>query len=91
MQLRGAKIIKTEVAEGDSVKQGDPLFTISNNGKEEALPAAMDGRVVELIAKDGDGVSLLTPLVLFETNVEDPPNKTTSTVVDEDSLGVTKT
>ncbi len=83
MQLRGAKIIKTEVAEGDSVKQGDPLFTISNNGKEEALPAAMDGRVVELIAKDGDGVSLLTPLVLFETNVEDPPNKTTSTVVDE--------
>ncbi len=55
MQLRGAKIIKTEVAEGDSVKQGDPLFTISNNGKEEALPAAMDGRVVELIAKDGDG------------------------------------
>ncbi len=73
MELRGAKIIRTVVAEGDTVKKGDALFTIMNNGKEEPLPASIDGRVVELIARDGDGVSLLTPLVLFETNVEAAP------------------
>ena len=67
MQLRGAKIISTEVAEGDSVKKGDTLFTIINSGKEQPLPADMDGRVIEIIVADGDGISVLTPLVLFET------------------------
>ncbi len=81
MELRGAKIIRTVVAEGDTVKKGDVLFTIMNNGKEEPLPASIDGRVVELIARDGDGVSLLTPLVLFETNVEAAPKASSQQTV----------
>ena len=70
MTLKGAKIIQPEVAEGDTVEVGDALFTIQNDGQEVPLPASKAGKVVELIAREGDGVSLLTPLLLLETEVE---------------------
>ena len=70
LKLKGAKIISTDVSEGDTVEAGDTLFTIMNDGKEVPLPSSMAGKIIELIAREGDGVSMLTPLLLLETEVK---------------------
>jgi len=69
-EFRQCKIVSIEVSEGDTVSIGDPLFKILSGKKEIDLPSKLDGKVIEIIAIEGESISLMTPLVLLETEVE---------------------
>jgi pyruvate dehydrogenase E2 component (dihydrolipoamide acetyltransferase) len=88
-EFRQAKILSVEVSEGSEVKQGDPLFIVQSGKNEIPLPSKLDGKVTELIADVGDNISILTPLLLLETIVDDnkesSSNKTDSQAEPEDA------
>jgi len=86
-EFRNAKIISIEVNENDEIDIGDTLFKVKSGKSKIDLPATMAGRVVELIAYANDNISINTPLLLLETEVEsntasdpivdNPPDKDT--------------
>lgn len=83
-EFRQCKITSIEVNEGDTVKAGDALFKVQSGRNEIELPSKMDGTVVELIATEGENISLMTPLILLETQIE--ASTATRPITDQDSL-----
>jgi pyruvate dehydrogenase E2 component (dihydrolipoamide acetyltransferase) len=83
-EFRQVKILSMEVSEGDSVRVGDPLFIVQNGKNKVELPSTKEGRVIEIIALVGENISLMTPLVLLETEVEG--STATPPIVDEQEL-----
>ena len=82
-QFRQAKILSIEVSEGDYVNIGDTLFKVQSGKKEIDLPTTLAGRITEIIATTGENISVMTPLVLLETEVAKstatlPTDETTS-------------
>ena len=69
-EFRQVKIVSIEVSEGDEVALGDTLFKVKNGKNEIDLPSTMGGKVVEIIAMIGENISVMTPLILLETEVE---------------------
>ncbi|MEM7360627.1 MAG: dihydrolipoyllysine-residue acetyltransferase [Pseudomonadota bacterium] len=69
-EFRQAKIISVEIAEGDRIDVGDTMFVVKSGNKEIDLPATRAGKVTELIALAGQNISVMTPLILLETEVE---------------------
>ena len=69
-QFRQAKIISTLVNEGDVVIAGDALFKVKSGEQEIDLPARLGGKIIEMIVEEGENISIMTPLVLLETEVE---------------------
>ena len=87
-EFRSAKIVSFAVSEGDSIKTGDTLFVV-NSGKDDFnLPSTKDGKVIEIIAVVGETVSIMTPLLLLETEVESSSSSTANTQ-DENSQNET--
>lgn len=68
--FRQAKILDVLIAEGDDVAKGAALFRVASGSKEVDLPASMSGKIVEIIVDVGENISLMTPLLLLETEVE---------------------
>ena len=69
-EFRQCKVTSIEVNEGDTVKAGDALFKVLSGKNEIDLPSKLEGKVIEVIATQGESISLMTPLVLLETEVE---------------------
>ncbi|MFT5656274.1 MAG: pyruvate/2-oxoglutarate dehydrogenase complex dihydrolipoamide acyltransferase (E2) component, partial [Arenicella sp.] len=67
--FRQVKIISIEVAEGDTVEIGDTLFRVKNGDNEIDLPSTRAGKICELIVLVGENISVMTPLLLLETEV----------------------
>ncbi|MFT6046678.1 MAG: pyruvate dehydrogenase E2 component (dihydrolipoamide acetyltransferase), partial [Arenicella sp.] len=68
-EFRQVKITSIEVAEGDTVEIGDTLFRVKSGDKEIDLPSTRAGRICELIVLEGENISVMTPLLLLETEV----------------------
>lgn len=68
-EFRQAKIISIEVTEGDSVEIGDTLFHVKSGNNEIDLPATRAGKICEVIVLEGENISVMTPLLLLETQV----------------------
>jgi len=81
--FRQAKIVSIECQEGDPVKQGDTLFMVQSGSQEIALPAKTEGRIAEIIAVQGENITISTALVLLETEVEDTSSKQSEEIVKE--------
>jgi pyruvate dehydrogenase E2 component (dihydrolipoamide acetyltransferase) len=69
-EFRQAKIISVEVAEGDAVAVGDTLFKVRSGNNDYELPATKAGKITELIVSVDENISIMTPLLLLETEVE---------------------
>lgn len=69
-QFRQAKIVTVLVNEGDVVAVGDPLLRVLSGGEEIDLPARLAGKVIEVIVEPDENISVMTPLLLLETEVE---------------------
>jgi len=69
-EFRQVKILSVEVAEGDQVSIGDTLFRVKSGSNEIDLPSTREGRIAEVIAQADENISVMTPLVLIETDVE---------------------
>lgn len=66
---RQAKILSFECKEGDSVKAGDTLFIVQSGNSKLELPSTKDGRIVEFIVTEQENITLSTPLLLLETEI----------------------
>ncbi|TDZ74948.1 Methylcrotonoyl-CoA carboxylase subunit alpha [Colletotrichum trifolii] len=64
------KILKNEVAEGQTVKKGAPLVVIESMKMETVIRSPQDGVVKKLAHKEGDICKAGTVLVQFEEDVE---------------------
>ncbi|KAI1263410.1 carbamoyl-phosphate synthase subunit L [Xylariaceae sp. FL1019] len=60
------KILKNEVAEGDSVVKGAPLVVIESMKMETVIRSPQDGVIKRLAHKEGDKCKAGTVLVVFE-------------------------
>nr|MBX2847601.1 hypothetical protein [Acidiferrobacterales bacterium] len=69
-EFRQVKIVSVEISEGDQIAIGDTLFKVKSGDKEIDLPSTMEGRVAEIIAMRDENISVMTPLILLETEVE---------------------
>ena len=69
-EFRQVKILSVVVAEGDQVSIGDTLFRVKSGSNEIDLPSTREGRIAEVIAQVDENISVMTPLVLIETDVE---------------------
>jgi pyruvate dehydrogenase E2 component (dihydrolipoamide acetyltransferase) len=67
--FRQVRIISIEVAEGDTVEIGDTLFRVKSGDNEIDLPSTRAGKICELIVLVGESISVMTPLLLLETEV----------------------
>lgn len=68
--FRQSKIISVECAEGDQIEKGATLFRVKSGSNEIDLPATRAGKIIELIAVEGENITISTPLLLLETVVE---------------------
>jgi len=68
--FRYAKILSIECKEGDQIKEGSTLFRVKSGEQEFDLPSTKEGRVVEMIATEGENITLSTALLLLETEVD---------------------
>lgn len=68
-EFRQAKVTSIEVDEGDLVEVGDTLFRVKSGNVEIDLPATRAGKICEVIVLEGENISVMTPLLLLETEV----------------------
>jgi 2-oxoglutarate dehydrogenase E2 component (dihydrolipoamide succinyltransferase) len=61
-------VVKWLVAVGDLVAKDQPLLEISTDKVDAEIPSAAAGRVVQLLAKAGETVPILTVLAKIETD-----------------------
>lgn len=70
-EFRQAKILSIEVSEGDRVEIGDTLFRVKSGPNNIDLPATRAGVVTEIIVLVDENISVMTPLLLLETEVKE--------------------
>ena len=70
-EFRQAKILSIEVSEGDQIKIGDTLFRVKSGESEFDLPTTKAGIVSEIIVIKDENITIMTPLLLLETEVEE--------------------
>lgn len=68
--FRQVKILSIECKEGDRITQGGTLFRVKSGQNEIDLPSTRDGKIIEMIVTLGENITLSTPLLLLETEVE---------------------
>ena len=68
--FRQVKILSILCSEGDYVEEGDPLFRVKSGENEIDLPSTRDGKIIEMIVGLGENITISTPLLLLETEVE---------------------
>jgi pyruvate dehydrogenase E2 component (dihydrolipoamide acetyltransferase) len=68
-EFRQVRITSIEVAEGDTVEIGDTLFRVKSGEYEIDLPSTRAGRICEMIVLEGESISVMSPLLLLETEV----------------------
>lgn len=80
-QFRQSKIVSILVKEGDEVEVGQAMFRVLSGDQEIDLPSTLKGRITEVIVEQGETISVMTSLVLIETEVE---KSTASTPINKD-------
>jgi pyruvate dehydrogenase E2 component (dihydrolipoamide acetyltransferase) len=68
-EFRQVRITSIEVAEGDTVEIGDTLFRVKSGRHEIDLPSTRAGKICEMIVLEGESISIMSPLLLLETEV----------------------
>jgi pyruvate dehydrogenase E2 component (dihydrolipoamide acetyltransferase) len=68
-EFRQVRITSIEVAEGDTVEIGDTLFRVKSGDNEIVLPSTRAGKICEMIVLEGESISMMSPLLLLETEV----------------------
>ncbi len=66
-ELETAELLTWLVAEGDSVREGDPLAEVTTDKVEMELPSPYDGEVAELLVEAGAVVPVGADLLLIAT------------------------
>ncbi len=70
-----ATFVKSLKGVGESVKKDEPLFEVSTDKVDTEIPAPADGIVARIVAKEGQLVPVLSPVIfLSATNQENPEN-----------------
>ena len=69
-EFRQAKILSIAVSEGDQIEIGDTLFRVKSGETEIDLPTTRAGRISEIIVVQDENISVMTPLILLETEVQ---------------------
>ena len=87
-EFRQAKILSVEISVGDRVSVGDTLFRVRSGSNEIDLPSTKDGRITEVIALADENISVMTPLILLETEVAS--STATPPIVEAEDHGVDK-
>ncbi len=81
---RQCKILSIECQENDAIEVGQTLFMVKSGSQEIELPATHKGRIVEMIAEVEQSISISTPLLLLETEVEQSSTSTPLAEADQD-------
>ncbi|AET33257.1 dihydrolipoamide acetyltransferase family protein [Pyrobaculum ferrireducens] len=70
------EVVKWHVKEGDYVKEGDPLVDVMTEKATVTLPAPTSGKVVKILAREGQVVKVGQTLCIIEPAAEAaPPEK----------------
>lgn len=69
------EVVKWFVAEGDAIKENDPLVEVMTDKVTVQIPSPTTGTVLELRAKEGEVVTVGTTLVVFGEAGEAAPRK----------------
>jgi pyruvate dehydrogenase E2 component (dihydrolipoamide acetyltransferase) len=88
--FRQVKILSIECNEGDYVTAGSTLFRVKSGQNEIDLPSTLDGKVIEMIARVDENITLSTPLLLLETEVEGSTATPPITPVDDRKVKAAK-
>ncbi len=67
---RQAKILSIECNEGDVITAGDTLFIVKSGKTKLELPSTESGKIIEFIVSEKQNITLSTPLLLLETEVD---------------------
>ncbi|WP_261805768.1 dihydrolipoyllysine-residue acetyltransferase [Lapidilactobacillus luobeiensis] len=60
------EIVKWHVAPGDQVKEDDIILEVQNDKSVEEIPSPTDGKVTQILANEGDTVTVGQPLIEFD-------------------------
>jgi pyruvate dehydrogenase E2 component (dihydrolipoamide acetyltransferase) len=77
--LQAAEIVAWHVVEGEHVVTDQPLLSVETEKAVVEIPSPQSGRVAQLLARQGERVSVGAPLLVFEEG----PHLDTGTVVGE--------
>lgn len=64
--LAEGEIVKWHVKPGDEVKEDDVMVEIQSDKSVEEIPSPTDGKVTQILAKEGDTVEVGQPLIEFD-------------------------
>lgn len=80
-------IMKWFVSPGDEIKEGDSLAEVETDKVTTEIPSPRTGKVLELMAKNGDKINVGQVFVTIETS-DGTDNEVTKEVVEEETAGV---
>nr|WP_029905744.1 biotin/lipoyl-containing protein [Mycoplasmopsis opalescens] len=66
--LHEGTVAEVFVKEGDSVKEGDILFSVETDKMTSEIPAPVTGKVVKVLIKAGDEITVGDEIFNIETN-----------------------
>ena len=71
--LTEGEVVRWQVKEGDIVKENQPLCNVLTDKAEIEIPSPKSGKIVKLLAKEGDKVPVHAPIISFEVEGEGKP------------------
>lgn len=80
-------IMKWFVSPGDEIKEGDSLAEVETDKVTTEIPSPRTGKVLELMAKNGDKINVGQVFVTIETS-DGTETEVTKEVVEEETAGV---
>ncbi|WP_125766545.1 dihydrolipoyllysine-residue acetyltransferase [Lapidilactobacillus wuchangensis] len=75
------EIVKWHVQPGDQVKEDDIILEVQNDKSVEEIPSPESGTVTQILAQEGDTVTVGQPLIEFDGDGSQP-STTTATVAE---------
>lgn len=69
--MKEGKLVKWLVAEGDTVEEGDELFSVETDKLSNNIESYEDGVVLKILIAEGETVPCQTPLAIIGEKDED--------------------
>lgn len=64
--LNDGKVVEVVVKVGDSVKEGETLFTVETDKMTSEIPAPVTGTIAEVLIKEGDEITVGDEIFVIE-------------------------